>query len=751
MPRSRYGSRSVSPPAVPDSLLHHAAPRLGPASRWERLCILLAVVCGVATWAVLSGRNPIVGRLPPEMVSLIIVANLVPAMALLVLGARRLVLAAGQRSAGRAGGRLHLRLVALFAAVAAVPTLVVAVFAALLFQYGVQFWFSDRARTVLENSDQVAMTYVEDNNRRIVGDVVPMAIDMRAAADEVGERSPELPTLLAKQALVRDLSEAVLFEMRAGRAYPLATVGRPAREMLAEVDPAALAKVADRLGSVQTDVGREHFSAVTRVDPDREWFLYVTRKVNPAVIDQVRLSRSALSEYTAMLAKGGVLQLRFGLVLVAVSLVLLAVVIWAALRLATRLTEPLAELANAAERLGEGDFSARVPMDGAPDEIATLSRAFNRMTGQLEAQNRALIDAGAQIDARRRLTEAVLTGVSAGVLAIDRARTVRMMNASAATLMGIDQHSVIGCRLEDVAPAFLPMLERAELQQETAGEVAIPREGDAQTFAVRLVKLAGTDGGAVLTFDDISQQLIDQRRAAWADVARRIAHEIKNPLTPIQLSAERLQRKFGTQVPAEQELFQNLTATIVRQVGDLRRMVDEFSAFARMPKPQFEQADLSAIAREVLLLQESASPAIRFTLDVPSALPPFVCDRRQIGQALTNLVKNAVEAIDARGPDRPQVHVSVATAPGVLTLSVEDNGVGLPNENRARLTEPYVTTRARGTGLGLAIVKKIVEDHGGELLLADSPLGGARVALRFSLTRLNALIEPHPLLEMAAE
>jgi two-component system nitrogen regulation sensor histidine kinase NtrY len=438
---------------------------------------------------------------------------------------------------------------------------------------------------------------------------------------------------------------------------------------------------------------------------------------------------------------------------VAVSLLTLAVAIWFAIWLANRLVAPIARLALAAERVGQGDFDARVPLRGAPDEIGTLARAFNRMTSQLKTQQSALIGANQQLDERRQFTEAVLSGVSAGVLSIADNGRIRVANHSAEALLDLPVDVLVGSDLTRVVPELAALLDEAQHSGAAAGEVRIVRGADTQTLSVRLAAKAGPDGGFVLTFDDISAQLADQRRAAWADVARRIAHEIKNPLTPIQLAAERLQRKFGRQISEDTETFGVLTGTIVRQVGDLRRMVDEFSDFARLPKPVFMAEDVNTLVRQAIVLQEVAFPGIAFAVE-GSAGDPLVCDRQQLARMLTNLIKNAGESVGARlerdraagAPARPgEIVITLANTDVEVVITVTDNGLGLPAESRERLTEPYVTTRARGTGLGLAIVKKIVEDHGGQLELGDAPGGGAFARARLSRSLIADSATPEPL------
>ena len=723
-------------PRASRRLLRRWATRARLYPKLEIVCAGLALLLGALSYMVLSGRATSAGFTPPT-VTLLLVATLVPVMGLIVLLARRIVLLAINRREGRVGARLHLKLVALFAGVAAAPTLLVVAFAALLFQYGVQFWFSDRARAVLENADRVAQAYVVENKQRIVGDIVPMATDIRANAADFGVASGDFARALAFQVAARGLTEAAVFAPTGKGVRVLAAVGLDPRPLTRRFTPADLQAAAAAGTRVLARPG-DRVEAIARVDRAGGLFLYASRKVDPKVLAQAVLSRSALNDYHHWIDRSRALQFRFNLLLGVVSLLLLAGAIWAALRLATRLATPIGRLAQAAERVGEGDLSARVAVVGAPDELAGLARAFNRMAGQLGVQQRALMQAGEQMDRRRQLTEAVLAGVSAGVLSVDGAGVVRLLNASAAELLGLGE-AAAGARLETIAPELAAMLDGAEAGRETRGEVAIARGANTQTLAVRVVRPGADAEGAVVTFDDISAQLADQRRAAWADVARRIAHEIKNPLTPIQLSAERLQRKYGAEIVSDPATFAALTSTIVRQVGDLRRMVDEFSAFARMPAPEFAWGDAGALAREAVLLQEVAWPGIVFAVRAERSAP-MLCDRRQIARALTNVLQNAAQAVAARQEQHGgagHVTLDVTAAPGAVTLTITDDGPGLPVEGRARLTEPYVTTRARGTGLGLAIVKKIVEEHDGVLDMGDAPGGGAVVTMCFDTVALT--------------
>jgi len=675
------------------------------------------------------------------VVGLLAVANLVPAMLLIVLIGRRIAILISNRRRGLAGAQLHLRLVALFASIAAVPTLLVVVFASLLFQFGVQFWFSDRVRTILDGSNQVAQAYVDENRARISDDIVVMAADVASYARDFGEGSALYQRGLEFQVAGRTLTEAAVLRRTDNMLTLVAASQATEAEIRAHVADIDLNRAA-RGAVTLIGEGEDRVESAVAIPGMPDTFLYVSRKVDSAVLARAAQAAGALGEYQALAERGRVMQLRFNLILMAVSLLTLIVAIWYALWLANRLVEPIAQLAIAAERVGAGDLNARVPVRREMDELGVLARAFNRMTSQLKAQQSALLNANDELDTRRRFTETVLAGVSAGVMSIAPDGEIRVANASAASLLALPHRLLRGRKLKDVAPELAEMLEQARQTGEAGGQVRIQRDAETQTLAVRISAAeegtARAADGFVLTFDDISAQLADQRRAAWADVARRIAHEIKNPLTPIQLAAERLQRKFGRQIAEDADTFTTLTGTIVRQVGDLRRMVDEFSEFARLPKPVFAPEHLERMLRQALVLQEVAFPDIRFTLEGEADLM-LVCDRQQLGRALTNLIKNAAESVSARvlrdGPSAApgQISLAVAITPDMIALSVADNGLGFPAENRAQLLEPYVTTRARGTGLGLAICAKIVEDHGGQIELADNPHEpGALVIARIS-------------------
>lgn len=705
--------------------------------RVEIILAIIAILIGMVTYTVLAGKGAPTEGFSPSTRTLLLIAFLLPLMMLSVLIARRVALLLGAHRRGRAGARLHVRLVGLFSAVAAIPTLLLVVFASLLFQFGVQFWFSDQARTVLENADQVARAYLSENKQRILQDIVAMGSDVSFYAREDGLEAQRFQDGLMFQVAARNLTNAVVFAPQGSDYLVYATANADKRLLTERILPTDITRANAGQASVIT-TSNDRVEAVLKLDTDVATYMYVSRMIDPQVINAAARTKTALTEYRALIARSRAMQWRFNMMLIGISLLILAATVMFALWLANRLSKPIGRLAHAAERVGSGDLTARVPVRGNPDELGTLARAFNRMARQLEAQTSAL-------DRRRRFTETILAGVSAGVMSIDSEGLVRLANASAELLLETPHDALVGKPLADSVPELQEIYQEARAQGSAQGQVRIARGNDVQTLLVRISAETGGEGGYVLTFDDISQQLSDQRRAAWSDVARRIAHEIKNPLTPIQLSAERLQRRYGRHITQDPETFETLTSTIVRQVGDLRRMVDEFSSFARMPKPVFRAEPVLDIARQALFLHEVAHPNIRFTLTIAPDLPLFVCDRRQIAQALINLLKNAVEAVEAHGPDKSDGHIllTVERREDMLIISISDNGIGIPPELRERITEPYVTSRARGTGLGLAIVKKIVEEHDGTLEIESDAQSGTTMRMRFDMAALSAHLD-HP-------
>ncbi len=700
----------------------------------EFLAVIALLAAFVANYMTYSEAPDTGEVLPTLQASLLLVAVLVPAMAILVLIGRRMAL---RRAAGSTA-RLHVRLVFFFSMVAAIPTLLVAGFAAFLFQTGVDFWFSDESRGLMENANELAQSYYDANQRQVEQETITMASDMRVILERVPIADPDFADFYAVQAQGRQISEsAILQRLDDGTLRTAAILNILEDNRLLEFSMSALPRLDDGL-FVVVEGSSQRIAALAPIDREAGVYLYNARTTEESMFDQWESAQAISTAYETLTREARSLQLRFNIALVAMSLLLVGIAVWFALRFADRQVEPLTDLVGAARKVGQGNFALRVEGRTGADEIGLLNRAFNRMTAQLEKQTDALVSANRQIDDRRAFMEAVLESVTAGVISVDQESRVLLMNSSAQTLLG-GEEALTGQSLDTLSPEICKMLsegtERAIVTHATGGELL--------TLAV---KVAPGSSGHVITFEDITRQLIDQRQAAWSDVARRIAHEIKNPLTPIQLATERLKRRYRKQVEDKDgELFDELTSTIVRQVGDLRKMVDEFSSFARLPKPVFRSEDALDLVRQAVFLQEVAHPGIAFGVSTDGLTERHIqCDRHQMGQAMTNVLKNAVEAVEAQAAEMDgdyagRIGVTMVDHGERIAIIVEDNGIGLPAD-RDRIVEPYVTTREKGTGLGLAIVNKIVDEHGGDMsfssvqpdVKSDVEPTGTRVTLRFA-------------------
>jgi two-component system nitrogen regulation sensor histidine kinase NtrY len=695
---------------------------------------VLALASGIATYVLLTRSS-----FSPGAASILTLLNidLVVLLLLAVVITRHIVKIWSDRRRGSAGSRLHVRLALLFGLISVAPTVIMAVFSALFFNFGIESWFSDRVRTALQESAAVADGYLEEHKRNIVADALRMARDLDSQAATLVYNQEQLIRAVSLQARVRELTEAVIFT---GSGSVIARSGLTGALEFEPVPPDALEKARDGEVAVLTSASDDRVRALLRLDNFIDSYLYVGRFVDPVVLGHSERTRGAIDQFERLELSRADLQISFAMIFAMVALLLLLAAVWVGLNVATSLSGPISALISATEQVRAGDLTARVPADGADDdEIDTLGRAFNRMTSDLDDSRRELIEANQQIDARRLFTETVLSGVSAGVIGLDSGGRITLPNLSASTLLGIELEQLRGEPLREVVPEFSELLLEAQGRtspKTLERQVAIRCGGDTRTLLVRIgaVRTDEVTEGYVVTFDDISDLLSAQRKAAWADVARRIAHEIKNPLTPIQLSAERLARRYLRQVPDDAETFQTCIDTIIRQVESIGRMVDEFSSFARMPAPSFKQENINDICRQGVFLHRNSHPHVTYEAILPDTAVTAECDGRQISQAVTNLLLNAAEAIEGRTePDPPPGHIAltVSADDGNVTIEVQDNGKGLPTEGRDKLMEPYVTSRAKGTGLGLAIVRKIMEDHKGTLVLDDAPEGGARVRMVF--------------------
>lgn len=691
----------------------------------EVVSVLAFLGMTALTWGQVTERSVDGRLLPSELAAALLLGTLVPAMASLVLLGRWLALRRAAQHVGRSG-RLHVRLVFLFSLIAAVPTLLVVIFASFLFQSGYEFWFSDKSRGLLENANKLATSYYDQTKRDMEYESLAMAGDVLDYLDDESINSPSFPEFYKNQLVLRKINESTILHKSADGTLHAAAIAHQADPLSAKVS-AEVVRQLDRGDAIVISSNENSIQAVTPIDRRAGIYLYTARRSD---LLSAGYAQNIVRAYDEVKQKTRIQQLRFNVYLFVASLALVGLAVWFALRFADRQVKPLYDLVDAAREVGAGNFSMRVEGRFGADEVGLLNRAFNRMTQQLERQNQDLVEANQQLDQRRAFMEAVLESVTAGVISTDAKGEIRLMNGSAQKLLlERDARAPIGMALNQLAPQIAALAE-------SGGEGGIAQYTKGNDLLTLAVRSTASANGTVVTFEDITRQLLDQRQAAWSDVARRIAHEIKNPLTPIQLATERLKRRYAKQLTTDSALFEELTGTIIRQVGELRRMVDEFSSFARLPKPLFRSEDPVDLARQALFLQEVAHPDINYAFTADADVGIMACDRHQFGQAMTNVLKNAAEAVEARARQesddfRGRIQVALIGASDDVSVIIADNGTGLPQDGE-RIVEPYVTTREKGTGLGLAIVNKIVEEHGGEMLFAPGEPDGAVVTMRFA-------------------
>jgi len=715
---------------------------LGNASLQRRLAFILAaisILSGILTIAVMTDPGAVQER--AGIIRLLVYLDCALFLMLSIIVARRLIRLWQNRQKGSAGAGLQGRLVMLFSLIAVTPALLVAVFSYLFLNFGLEAWFSDRVTSALRESVGVTEAYLKEHRANIANQTFSVAYVLDQNAPALARNPWQFNNVLSVNASARDLPEAVVIDrlsnIIARSDFALSTA-------IEEVPSEAFDQADQGEVALLSSERAEKVRALVRLNRFVEAYLLVEKFVDPRVIQHITGIRQAFDEYNELQATRSGVQFSFVLIYMIAVMILLMAAIWVGMTVSAQMAEPLTDLIDAAERISKGDLKARVETTDSPDEIGLLSRSFNNMAARIFSQQQGLITANTELDERRRFTEAVLSGVTAGVVGLSADSRLDLPNRSASELLGKDLNAHIGEPFTDIVPELKGILNDAHQRIDFLHHAEIPiKVGDVQkTFLVRVAverKEDGSVAGFVVTFDDVTALLSAQRKAAWADVARRIAHEIKNPLTPIQLSAERLQRKYLKQIETDPDTYKRLIETIIRQVGDIGRMVDEFSSFARMPLPQMKRENLSELCRQAAFLERNREVKVAIELDLPADDIYISCDARQVSRVLTNIIKNATESIEGAREDGAEVEGRVdismrQSADGrIAEIIVEDDGRGLPADERDRLTEPYVTTREKGTGLGLAIVKKIMEEHGGVLMLGDRQPRGARVTLRFAI------------------
>lgn len=726
--------KSAGAPALADQGAENSLDELSGTGYWAYwtglIIVVLSLISGLATYFILTGLTPIAPR--NQVVVIVLFINIVLILAMItVLSVQALGLwRAWQRKV--AGARIHVRIVGLFTIIAAAPALILALAATTTFSRSIDNWFSNRTRTIVASSVDVARAYLEEHGQVIRTDVVNMAKDL----DDLGgvirggpHDNSDVRNLIMAQTGLRDLSVAALID---ANGTVVAEAAANTRVRYEAPSPAFMKQAEAGQVPILMPTDTYRVAAVAKLGRFPGYYLYGARSVNPKVVGHLLRTEAAVAEYERLRAARGPLKLVHGVMYFMIALTSILAAIWVGLSFARHLVAPIRRLIGAAQRVARGDLQVELPLLRGEGDLRRLSRDFNFMTKELSRQHNDLVSANDQLTERRRFMEAVLSGVSAGVIGLDPEGRVRLANPSAERLLGVSSGDLVGRKLADAVPELARIADGdagAANRIKAQAQVTLTVGGEERSFDVRVTREHGQEDGRVVTFDDITELVSAQRTSAWGDVARRIAHEIKNPLTPIQLSAERLRRKYAASITTDRETFEKLTDTIVRQVGDIKTMVDEFASFARIPKPEIEPVDIREAVQEPMILFRESHPAITYEFKAPKEPLIVACDRRLITQALTNLVKNATESVQtaSEAPNRDKswrgrVQANLTQSGQQIVIEVIDNGLGLPKQNRARLLEPYVTTKGnKGTGLGLAIVQKITEQHGGRLTLEDAP------------------------------
>lgn len=702
--------------------------------RFGMVLSILAIFAGIATYGALTQPEPWRSIFPLLYVDIVLL------LFLLIIVMRKLVALWTQRRQSRAGSQLHAQIVGLFSFVTVIPAICVAIFSALFIHTGIQFWFSEPVRLALDEAQLVSEAYLHEHAKSIKHDAVMILTRLAPQIHFMLNNPDILADFLSEMSDDRGLSELMVLD---GAGRILARSQFTFAVEFERIFQKYIAQVQDDKFIILTNDSRDRVRALLKIDSATNTYLYLGKAVDKSILKHVEYTQSAVAQYNKIDAERSYTHMVFIALFVVIVFLLLLVAIWAGLSVANLFVRPISSLIDAAQRISEGDLSVHVNLPSylKNNELGHFADSFNQMTAQLHAQRQYLIDANSKIDQRRQFMEMVLARISAGVMTVNVSGLVLLTNTRATEIL-TSPEPLTGISLKTVSPEVYDLFMRT--QEENCEilhkEISVVRKATSRTLKVSIVRNTPLETPAdieyIITFDDVTPLITAQRKAAWSDVARRIAHEIKNPLTPIQLSAERLKRKYLKEISTDPDTFQQCIDTIIRQVGAIGRLVGEFSAFARMPEPIMALENIVFLCRDAITLQCQAHPSIVFEPFLPEKAVMFSCDAGQISQVLNNLLQNSINSMEAKQATEgasysKKIVIRLSHRPGVLTLQVDDNGPGFPKKDRDKLLEPYVTTHAKGTGLGLAIVAKIVEDHRGTLDLEDNPTGGARVILNF--------------------
>ncbi|MDP3689524.1 PAS domain-containing sensor histidine kinase [Bradyrhizobium sp.] len=732
-------SADTAAPSLDQTL---AEPRGSSLRRWlAPFAVAIALLSAFLTFVVLTGLTPI--EPTREVVYSFLLINAACILLLVGIIVREVWQVVQARRRGRAAARLHVQIVSLFSVIAVLPAVLVAIVANITIDRGLDRLFSGPTREVIQNSLIVANAYLHEHAQLIRGDIIGMANDIANARPLFDQDRGTFRRLLTASAASRNLPGAMVIDKDRN---VLETAQTGIEQAFTTPAPEFLSGVDESEPQIAVFIEANYVAAVVRLRAFNDTFLYVARLLDPRVVAQLRQTQASVAEYAQMESRKLGIQVAFALMFAVIALTILMASVLIGLNFANWLVAPIRRLMSAANIVSTGDLHVQVPVHKSEGDLAQLGETFNKMTQELRTQRDELVGASELIDSRRRFIEAVLSSASAGIIGVDAAGNVGILNRSAEKLIGHAESETLDHPLSDVLPELDDMMRTARegTQRLVQGQITLLRDGHERNLSVRVSaeQTSQSRDSYIITLDDITELVSAQRTSAWGDVARRIAHEIKNPLTPIQLSAERIRRKFGKVITEDKAIFEQCTDTIVRQVDDIRRMVDEFSRFARMPKPVMEGEDVADTVRQAVFLMRVGNPDIDFEAEIKDDPMRAQFDRRLISQALTNIIKNASEAIEAVPPEelgKGRIEVVAAIEGDDIVIDVIDNGIGLPKVARARLLEPYVTTRSKGTGLGLAIVGRVLEDHGGKIELHDAAdirpgQRGAWMRLRFAIS-----------------
>ena len=718
--RFRRGFMTAEQAATAEATIGAAPAKRSESRTVGPVVVGLALLSAFITFIVLADLTPISPT--HNVVVTLLLVNAVTVLLLLSIILREVWQVVQARRSGRAAARLHVRIVGLFSVIAAVPAILVAIVASVTLDRGLDRLFSTRTRSAVENSLIVAEAYLRDHAQFVRSDIMIIAFEITRSKTVFEQDPDKLRQFLTFQAAARGLGAAIVIDKDL---KVIARANVNINQTFALPPRDALAHITAKEPQIVLLPDANYVAAIIKLEQFDDTYLYVTRLLDPRVVPQLQATRASVTEYAALEARRIGVQVAFALMYTVIALIVLLSAVWIGFNFANRLVAPIRRLIGAANAVSTGNLYVRVPVRQAEGDLAHLGETFNRMIQELRTQRDDIVHARDVMDSRRRFTEAVLSGASAGVIGVDSKGNVSILNRAAEKLIGRTESEALGQPLTEVLPELVGTMAAVQSGASPQDQITISRNNRERNLSVRVTseQSADSDRGYVVTLDDITELVAAQRTSAWADVARRIAHEIKNPLTPIQLSAERLRRKYGKMINEDRGVFEQCTDTIVRQVDDIRRMVDEFSHFARMPKPVLAAENMADTVRQAVFLMRVGNSEIDINADISEDPMPARFDRRLISQTLTNTIKNATEAIAAVPSEelgKGVIQVNAAREGDDIVIDIIDNGIGLPKENRNRLLEPYVTTREKGTGLGLAIVGRIVEEHGGTIELRDA-------------------------------